>query len=87
MAGVYSYFLKDHLGSTAALTDSAGGVTDARGYDGFGLPGAKMATRFQYTRRESDNATGLYYYRARWYDPQLGRFISEDPIGFAGGVF
>jgi hypothetical protein len=30
--------------------------------------------------------TGLYYYRARWYDAQVGRFISEDPIGLAGGI-
>src|SRR5262249_32036902 len=38
---------------------------------------------FQYTNRENDQ-TGLYYYRARYYDSRLGRFISEDPIGFAG---
>ena len=30
-------------------------------------------------------SNGLYYYRNRWYDPEVGRFISEDPIGFAGG--
>jgi RHS repeat-associated protein len=35
--------------------------------------------------RESDTETGLYYYHARYYDPALGRFLSEDPIGFAGG--
>lgn len=35
--------------------------------------------------REYDNFTGLHYYRARFYDGNLGRFISEDPIGFAGG--
>jgi RHS repeat-associated protein len=39
-----------------------------------------------YTGREWDPETGLYYYRARYYDPKVGRFISEDPIGFAGGV-
>jgi RHS repeat-associated protein len=38
-----------------------------------------------YTGREWDPETGLYYYRARYYDPKVGRFISEDPIGFAGG--
>ncbi len=36
------------------------------------------------TGRERDEFTGLYYYRARWYDAMIGRFISEDPIGFAG---
>ena len=38
-----------------------------------------------YTGREWDPETGLYYYRARYYDPKVGRFISEDPIGFAAG--
>jgi RHS repeat-associated protein len=41
--------------------------------------------RYTYTGRERDPDTGLYYYRARWYDPQVGRFISEDPIGLEGG--
>jgi len=40
---------------------------------------------FQYTARESDPETGLYYYRARYYDPAAGRFLSEDPIRFFGG--
>ncbi|MFN8917742.1 MAG: RHS repeat-associated core domain-containing protein [Burkholderiales bacterium] len=40
----------------------------------------------QYTGRENDN-NGLYYYRARYYDPVLKRFLSEDPIGLAGGEF
>jgi RHS repeat-associated protein len=40
----------------------------------------------RYASREWDGAAGLYYNRARWYDPYLGRFISEDPIGIAGGI-
>ena len=39
-----------------------------------------------FTGREWDPGTGFYYYRARYYDPKLGRFISEDPIGFQGGL-
>ena len=41
---------------------------------------------YAFTGREWDPETGLYYYRARYYDPNAGRFISEDPIGFDGGV-
>ena len=44
-----------------------------------------LTNPFQYTARESDSETGLYYYRARYYDPTAGRFLSEDPIGFSGG--
>jgi RHS repeat-associated protein len=40
---------------------------------------------YGFTGREWDSETGLYFYRARYYDPQMGRFISKDPIGFAGG--
>ena len=39
-----------------------------------------------FTGRELDRSTGLYYYRARYYDPEIGRFLSEDPLGFEAGV-
>jgi len=41
---------------------------------------------YTFTGREWDKETGLYYYRARYYDPMEGRFISKDPIGFSGGI-
>jgi RHS repeat-associated protein len=41
---------------------------------------------FRYTGREFDTETSLYYYRARYYDPQSGKFIAEDPIRFLGAV-
>ena len=47
--------------------------------------GADEGNPIQYTARENDG-TGLYYYRARYYDPVLKRFITEDPIGLAGGI-
>src|SRR5438876_8552 len=40
----------------------------------------------RYTGRESHPEPGLYYYRARYYHPSAGRFMSEDPTGFKGGV-
>jgi RHS repeat-associated protein len=62
-----------------------GVVTIQLSYDGFGNSPGSSLTRYDYTGRERDPDTGLLYYRARWYDPQVGRFISEDPIGFKGG--
>jgi RHS repeat-associated protein len=82
------YFTQDHLGSTRALTNAAGNVVANWTYDSFGNadgPGPLAYTRYRYTGREIDADTGLYYYRARWYDSQVGRFITEDPIGFRGG--
>jgi RHS repeat-associated protein len=57
-------------------------------YDSFGkltASSGSLVNPFQYTARESDAETGLYYYRARYYDPTAGRFLSEDPIGFSSG--
>jgi RHS repeat-associated protein len=80
------YFLQDHLGSTTKLTNSAGAVVEQSSYDSFGKAANSSLTRYSYTGRERDPDTGLMYYRARWYDPETGRFISEDPIGLAGGI-
>ena len=82
------YFLPDHLGSTIALVDNAGSLTTRYTYSPFGdttQTGEGSTNPFQYTGRENDN-TGLYYYRARYYDPRLQRFISSDPIGLRGGL-
>ncbi len=81
-----SYFLGDHLGSTSALTDASGNLVETEAYDSFGNSVGSARTRYGYTGRERDPDTGLLYYRARFYDPQLGRFISEDPAGFLGGL-
>src|SRR5690349_22225628 len=78
-----SYFLQDHLGSTVGLADGSGAVTETNSYDSFGNPtNPFLSTRYQFTGREYDVNSGLQYNRARWYDPSIGRFISEDPIGF-----
>jgi RHS repeat-associated protein len=83
--GTAKYFLTDHLGSTSGLANASGNLTEQTAYDSFGNATNNLSTRYQYTGREFDNFTGLHYYRARWYDGNLGRFISEDPIGFGGG--
>ncbi len=79
--------LKDALGSSLALVNSAGSLATTYTYEPFGkttTSGTASGNSYQYTGRENDGA-GLYYYRARYYNPSLQRFISEDPIGFAGG--
>jgi RHS repeat-associated protein len=79
--------LADGLGSTLALLDSAGAVQTEYTYEPFGkvaVAGATSGNAFQYTGRENDG-TGLYHYRARYYNPQVGRFISGDPLEFRGG--
>ncbi|HKZ81154.1 MAG TPA: RHS repeat-associated core domain-containing protein, partial [Pyrinomonadaceae bacterium] len=81
-----SYFLTDHLGTNTTLTDASGNVVETLSYDSFGNNSGSSRTRYTYTGRERDPDTGIFYYRARFYDPQLGRFISEDPIGLAGGL-
>jgi RHS repeat-associated protein len=85
--GSVSYFAGDHLGATRVLTDASGSLTSILSYDSFGnVMGGSASTRYTYTGREVDSDTGLMFYRARWYDPHQGRFISEDPIGLAGGI-
>lgn len=83
------YYHPDALGSIQALTDAGGVVVGSYTYDAFGnIVGqtGDLVNPYTYTGRELDAESGLYYYRARYYDPQTGRFISEDPIGFAGGI-
>jgi RHS repeat-associated protein len=84
-----SYYHADGLGSVTSLTNGAGSLIQTYGYDSFGKQtssSGSLLNPFQYTGREFDSETGLYFYRARYYDPQVGRFASEDPIGFTGGT-
>ena len=80
--------ITDGLGSTIALAGANGAVATHYTYEPYGKTtpiGAASENAFQYTGREND-VTGLYYYRARYYDPAKSRFLSEDPIGLAGGI-
>jgi RHS repeat-associated protein len=83
--GALAYFHADGLGSIVKTTSSAGAVTSTRRYDGFGNFELGAANGYAFTGREWDTETGMAYYRARYYDPKVGRFISEDPIGLEGG--
>jgi RHS repeat-associated protein len=80
-------YLTDALGSSVALADGLGTVQTTYTYEPFGTTttsGAATTSAFGFTGREADG-TGLHYYRARYYDARLQRFIGEDPLGFAAG--
>jgi len=86
-------YLTDALGSTLALTDSTGAVFSTSVYEPFGRqpvgighsPSSPLITiPFEFTGREDDDGT-VYYYRGRYYNTYLQRFLSQDPLEFAGG--
>jgi RHS repeat-associated protein len=80
-------FLTDAIGSMLALIDPSGNTLAQYTYEPFGnttITGSST-NPYQYTGRENDG-TGLYFYRGRYYSPTLQRFVSEDPIGKAGGI-
>lgn len=85
-----SYYEADGLGSITSLSNSSGSVVQTYDYYGvtsFGTHSSSgsITNPFRFTGREYDE-TGLYFYRARYYDPSTGRFLSEDPIGFNAGI-
>jgi RHS repeat-associated protein len=84
--GVTSSSLTDALGSILALTNSSGVVQTEYQYEPFGNTSATGAnsSSYQYTGRENDG-TGFSFMRARYYSPQLHRWIAEDPLEFGGG--
>jgi RHS repeat-associated protein len=87
-SGTTSHYEADGLGSITSLTNAAGAIANTYTYDSYGnltASSGSVSNPFQYTGRELDTETGLYYYRARYYDPSAGRFLSEDPIQFNGG--
>jgi len=80
-----TYFLTDHLGSIDVVMDDQGKVIERADYLPFGSDRLRITdintseTDYKFTGKEKDNETGLMYYGARYYDSEIGRFISEDP--------
>ncbi len=87
--GSTAWYLPDKLGSVRDIVDSSGNELDHVVFDSFGNvvtdANAANGDRFKYAGMEYDSATGQYYDRARYYDAAIGRFMSQDPMGFAAG--
>jgi RHS repeat-associated protein len=86
--GAWHFYVTDAQGSTVFLVDAAGNVSASYDYDDWGnltSSTGSVYNPFLYTGQQFDADTGLYYLRARFYAPDIGRFTSRDPIGYAGG--
>jgi len=80
----HTYYDQDGISSVTALSSSTGALANTYAYDTFGNPVVQtgsIVNPLQYTGRDYDAESGLYYNRARYYDRSSGRFINEDPAG------
>ncbi len=88
-AGQTYFYHADHLGSIRLVTNAAGTVVNTYDYDSYGNRQnvvEAVENPYSYTGREYDGESGLYYYRARTYDPASGRFLQEDPLELGQGA-
>ena len=78
------YYHYDGLGSVVALSDMNNKIVERYSYDIFGEPNttSSVDNPYMFTGRRLDTETNNYYYRARYYNPQIGRFLQTDPIGY-----
>ncbi len=85
--GVDYYYAQDGLGSVTDLADFSENIIESFSYDAYGTPSnqSSVDNPYLFTGREFEPETDMYFYRARYYSPEIGRFITTDPIGFAGG--
>ena len=84
------YYHYDGLGSVVALSNSSGTSIQSYEYSAYGQVAASdpnfTANPYLFTGRRFDYETGLYYYRARYYNPYIGRFLQTDPMGYGDGM-
>src|SRR5262249_55384184 len=84
--GARQYYGYDAIGSTAVITDPAGALSNLYTYDPYGRPlsiAESFENRYRWIGKVGvrTEESGLIYMRARYYDPETGRFVSEDPVG------
>ena len=85
-SGTRRYLIPDERGSIALVTNNTGTVINRNKYDEYGVPDAANLGRFSYTGQIWLDEVDLYYYKARLYNPRLGRFMQTDPIGYGDGL-
>ncbi|WP_437804434.1 RHS repeat-associated core domain-containing protein [Sorangium sp. So ce693] len=88
--GAWVYYVEDVIGAPTDLIDATGRLLGRLERSVFGkarpAPGSKETTQFRHPGQYDDAETGLHYNRYRYYDPEIGRYISPDPIGYFGGL-
>src|SRR5207253_1320619 len=88
--GIMHYFITDYPGNVQGVVNSSNTIENEYRYTPFGVTMAgtseTVTNRLHYMSREWDSESGLYYVRGRYYDPDIQRFVSEDPVGLAGGI-
>jgi RHS repeat-associated protein len=84
--GTKFYLSADENSTVNLITNASGGQTAINTYDEYGLPGAGNSGRFQYTGQTWLPEIGMYNYKARLYNPAIGRFMQTDPIGYGDGM-
>ena len=91
------YYHRDGLGSVSEISDQSGNLVERYEYDVYGAPtifdsndnvlnASAIGNPYLFTGRRYDPESGNYYYRARIYSPELGRFLQTDPLGYVDGL-
>ncbi len=84
--GTKTYMHHDRMGNVIAIANSSGAVINRYKYSPWGESPSMSGTTFGFQGQRYDSETGLYYMKARYYDPKAGRFLQPDPIGYGDGL-